>query len=189
MRKLSFLFFSAIIVLVSCDGRDRKHKTNAEILKENKLFESFSEQIQYIPEEQTEIFIDTVLSTGFQIKLHYYSIAGDYSTKIKATSDKANKTFYFKNFEAQYSVSKNKSLITQQVISKNLFSAYGSPDFWKKAVMQFVWVDYENSTEDFITLNTSFNIPETDIYKDFRIIVNTLGNIKIQQVNLVESVM
>lgn len=184
-EKVTIYIFFTSLTLLSCDGRNRKHKTNAEVLKENKLFKSFSKEIKYIPEQQTKIFTDTVLSSGFQIKLQYYSLDNEYATKtIKAT----NKTLHYKNFEARFAVYNDNKLVSNQIVNKKLFSNFESTDFWRKAIMQFVWIDYENSTENFLVLNTSFNIPETEVYKDFRIIVDATGNIKIKQTNLVESV-
>ncbi|WP_034039965.1 DUF4738 domain-containing protein [Wocania ichthyoenteri] len=189
MKKLCVLIFIIIITLVSCDGRDRKYKTNAEVLKENKLFDSFSEEIKYIPAQRTEVLTDTILSTGFQVKIQYYALDNDYSSKTVKPSNKINKILHFKNFEAHFQISKNKKLVTQNIINKELFKKFGSPAFWEQAIMQYVWIDYENSTEDFIVLNTSFNIPETEIYKDFSIAINAFGNIKISQINLVENLL
>lgn len=188
MRNLYILFFGLIITLISCDGRDRKYKTNAEVLKENKLFDSFSEEIKYFPEQRTEVFTDTILSTGFQVKIQYYSLDKSYSSETVKPSSEINKTLHFKNFEAQFQISKNNKLVTQNIINKKLFNKFESPTFWKQAIMQFVWVDYENSNENVIVLNTSFNIPKTEIYKDFSISINAFGNIKIREINLVENV-
>ncbi|MFD1161958.1 hypothetical protein [Hwangdonia seohaensis] len=189
MRNLSILCCALIITLISCDGRDRIHKTNAEVLKENKLFDSFSEEIKYIPELRTEILTDTILSTGFRVKIQYYALDKAYSSKTIKTSSLINKTLHFKNFEAQFQVLKNNQIIAQHVINKDVFKKFESPAFWKQAIMQFVWIDYENSTADFISINTSFNIPETDIYKDFSIIIDTFGAVKIKEVNLLENVL
>ncbi len=189
MRNLVFLFFILFIVLTSCDGRDRKHKTNAEVLKEHKLFDSFSEHVKYIPEQPTEVFTDTILSTGFQVKIKYYSLENDFISKTTNASNDKNNTTHFKNFEAQFQVSKNNNLLTRDFINKEMFSKFESKAFWAAAIMQFVWIDYENSSEDFITLNTSFHLPETEEYKDFSIIINKFGEIKIRAINLVENIL
>ncbi len=189
MRNLYVLFFVLFIALMSCDGRDRKYKTNADVLKANKLFDSFSEQVKYMPEQPTEVFTDTILSTGFQVKIKYYALENDVISKTSTTPNDHNKTVYFKNFEAQFQVSKNNNLLIRDFINKKMFTKFESHAFWAAAVMQFVWVDYENSTEEFLTLNTSFHIPETKVYKDFSIVVNKFGKIKIRQIDLVENVL
>ncbi|WP_341215124.1 hypothetical protein [uncultured Wocania sp.] len=185
IKKLCVFIFVVIITLISCDGRDRKYKTNTEVLKENKLFDSFSEEIKYIPEQRTEVLTDTFLSTGFQIKIQYYAL----DTKTVKFSNDKNKTLHFKNFEAQLQILKNNKLVVQNIINKRSFIEFESPTFWEQAIMQFIWIDYEKSTENIITLNTSFNIPETEIYKDFSIIIDAFGNIKIREISLVENVL
>lgn len=189
MKGLFVLFFSFIITFLSCDGRDRKYKTNAEVLKEHKLFESFSEEIEYIPELRTEINTDTLLSTGFRIKLQYYSTEDSYSAKTIEPSNHPNKTLHFKNFEAQVKISKNNSVVAQGTINKKLFQTFGPPSFWDAAIMQYVWIDYERSNQDFVTLNTSFNIPKTEVYKDFSIIIKKSGVIELKQINLTETLL
>lgn len=189
MRSLIILFFASFITFLSCDGRDRKYKTNAEVLKEHQLFESFSKEIKYIPEQRTEIHIDTLLSTGFQVKLHYYALDGSYSSKSLKSSNNKNIIIHFKNFEAQVEVSKNRSVITQGIINKKLFKEFESPAFWGAAIMQSVWIDFEYSNQDFVTLNTSFNIPKTKVYKDFSITINKYGEVDIKQINLTENLL
>lgn len=189
MRVLFVLFFALTITFLSCDGRDRKYKTNAEVLKEHKLFESFSKEITYIPEQRTEIYTDTLLSTGFHVKLQYYSINDSYSTKTIKSPNNPNKTTHFKNFEAQVQVLKNEKHILQGNINKTLFQAFESAAFWDTAIMQYVWIDYQHSSQDHVTLNTSFNIPKTEVYKDFSIIINKFGEIDIKQINLTKTLL
>ncbi|WOD43065.1 hypothetical protein [Hwangdonia lutea] len=189
MKHLCILCFTLIFTLLSCDGRDRIYKTNAEVLKENKLFDSFSEAIKYIPEQRTEILTDTILSTGFQVKIQYYALDKAYSSKTIKASNETNTTLHFKNFEAQFQVLKNNKLIAQNIINKEVFKKHEASTFWNQAIMQYVWIDYENSTAEFITINTSFNIPKTDIFKDFSIIIDTFGAVKIKEINLLENVL
>ena len=50
MNKIALLLFILLVTLISCDGRERAHKSNTEVLIENKLLDSFSESIKYIPD-------------------------------------------------------------------------------------------------------------------------------------------
>ena len=81
MYKLLILISSLSIALLSCDGRDRTYKSNVEILKSNNLFESFSKQVNFIPNLPVEIFTDTILSNGFQVKINYYSVENSFISK------------------------------------------------------------------------------------------------------------
>src|SRR5690606_36328526 len=76
MKQFIFLLVIATIVIVSisCDGRYRVFKTNTEDLIENKLLDSFSEIISYVPETYIEIVTDTILNSVFHVKLKIYTI-------------------------------------------------------------------------------------------------------------------
>lgn len=185
MKKLLFLILISSIVFISCDGRDRTYKTNVEVLKESNLFDSFSTQTKYIPNNHIEIYTDTILNTGFQVKLKYSSLENNYVSKtIKSKKDTLININY-KNFEAEFQVIKNNILITEKIINKALFSNFEDQEFWNKAIMQYVWLDHNTSTKNHINLNTSFCVPETEICKDFTITINEDGYIKIKEINLI----
>ncbi|MCB4797812.1 hypothetical protein [Neotamlana laminarinivorans] len=176
------------IILFNCDGRERAYKTNADILKENKLFKSFSETINYIPKQPVIIITDTILNNGFNIKINYHSIE-DAPLIIDKLSknDTLQKTVY-KNFEAQITVSKINSLPHQFLVNKSSFSNFENNDFFNKAIMQYVWIDFEASTKNTICLNTAFHIPETENYRDFVISINKFGIIQIKEKQLTQNI-
>lgn len=189
MKKLMFLIFLPVVVLLSCDGRDRAYKSNAEILSDSNLLESFSKQIKNIPNESVEIYIDTILSNGFQVKLKYNSIEGDFISVVKETKHDSVIYTNHKNFEAKFQVLKQGEIISEYLLNKHIFSKFDKSTFLKNAVMQFVWIDYDSSTKDYINLNTSFRIPETESYKDFSIKIDSFGNMEIKEINLVSQVL
>ncbi|AUP77211.1 hypothetical protein [Flavivirga eckloniae] len=181
MKKLAVLMFLSIITLISCDGRDRKYKTNTEVLKENKLLKSFKEAIKFVPETYTEIKSDTILSNGFKIKINYYSVENDFVLETKKSKNDSLIKIHHKNFEAQLLVFKNNTIINQSLINKKLF--YNDDiTFWQNAIMQFVWIDHEASNKNELYLNTSFCIPSTEECKDFVLKINKQGIIKIEEV-------
>lgn len=188
MKKLVFLILLFIITLISCDGRDRKYKTNAEVLQESNLLKSFSEEINFIPFEPVEIITDTIMSNGFQIKLKYNSLENSFITKLSKSETEEVINTNYKNFEASIFVLKDEKIIFNETINKELFYEFETPTFWSSAIMQFVWIDYETSTKNSINLNTSFCIPETDVCKDFAINIDTYGNIKIEETNLIAKI-
>ena len=187
INKLLFLFIF-IITLFSCDGRNRKHKSNAEVLHEKNLFNSFSEQIIFSPEHNVEIVNDTILKNGFHIKMKYYSVKNNSIIKIKKTENDTTTKILYKNFIAKLKVSKNGKVIYDSVIDKSLFSTHENSMFLKNSIMQYIWVDYEASTKKELYLNTSFNIPETENYKDFVIKIDEDGGIKIKEKNISENI-
>lgn len=186
MNKFYVLFFLIGIALFSCDGRGRAYKSNVEVLKSNNLLESFSKQVEFFPNEPVKIFTDTLLSDGFQIKINYYSLENSFISKTKTSLKGSVIHTNHKNFEARLQVFKNDTLLIEQTLNKDVFEKHDTESFFKDAIMQFVWIDYENSLEDFITLNTSFYKPETDIYKDFCIQIDKTGAIEVKAINLIK---
>ncbi|TNJ41717.1 hypothetical protein KFZ70_12825 [Tamlana fucoidanivorans] len=180
VTKLYFTIIIAILAL-SCDGRYRKFKSKAEVLTELNLKEAFSKEIHIIPENPVQIVTDTVLNNGFKIKIHYYSQKDSVfvGSKINNTEDET----YFKNFEATINIQNGEHKKHSVTLNKASFKDFETAAFWNRAVMQFVWIDFEASNEEFVYLNTAFNIVNTSVFKDFRISINKYGIVNIQQVN------
>lgn len=180
-NKLLILLLLSIALLISCDGRERKYMTNAEVLQENDLLNKFSEQIKFVPNSPVVIDTDTILNNGFNVKINYRSLENatfyEVSKKEKDSIIKMN----YKNFEAYIEVFKDDKPINQTSISKLLFADFENTTFWNRAIMQYVWVDHNKSNDNILYLNTSFNIPETEVYKDFIVAIDKSGAIRIEQ--------
>lgn len=177
--ELFIIVFTA--TLLSCDGRDRIHKTNAEVLTENNLFDAFSEQVTFVPNAKVEIVTDTILSNGFQVKIKYNSLEQSSVLETTKTQNNTITKTHHKDFEAKLNILKNGIIINQSIINKNIFQDFESASFWKRAIMQYVWIDYEASTNHILYLNTSFNIPNTETYKDFILKIDEYGVIQIKE--------
>ncbi|GAA3608587.1 hypothetical protein Q4Q39_09815 [Flavivirga amylovorans] len=187
MRILTLLILTCIMTLSSCDGRDRKYKTNAEILTENKLLESFTEEIKFIPETYTEIKTDTILSNGFKVKMIYHSLENDFVLESRKMKNDSIAKIHHKNFEAELLVFKDDIIINKSLISKKLFYEFENPTFWASAVMQFIWIDHDASNNDILYLNTSFCIPNTEECKDFIIKIDENGGIQIEKIDILSN--
>jgi len=94
MSKLLYLFSIILIFVLSCDGRERVHKTNEEVLIENKLLDSFSENVKYFPTEYTEQTIDTIFSNGITSKMTFYSDMKNAVYAEEIIDSITHKTFY-----------------------------------------------------------------------------------------------
>ena len=182
MNRLLFFILISALALTSCDGRQRKYKTNAEVLKENKLLKSFTEKIKFVPETYTEIITDTILSNGFEVKITYHSLESDFVLETIKSKNDSRTRIHHKNFEAQLQVFKNNTIINKSLISKKLFYEFESAAFWANAIMQFLWIDYDASYKNMLYLNTSFCIPNTDECKDFTLKINEQGVIQIEEI-------
>lgn len=121
MKKIIFVILTIFITCISCDGQDRVHKSNQEILEQNKLLDSFSEHISYIPETYTETKTDTILSDGTRIAIKIYS---DMSTSVLKTfkKDAIQYKEYHRDFNAHIIVYKQGSEIFNNIINKEFLS-------------------------------------------------------------------
>src|SRR5690606_5302671 len=117
----------------------------------------------------TEIVTDTLLSNDFHIKTIYHSLDNSFVSKKVKNKNGTSTNNYHHNFEVQFQIHKSGMLIKDGIINKELFYDKRNQAFLQDAVMQFVWVDYESTTEHSIQLNTSFNIPNTNTFRDFAI--------------------
>ncbi|MFV0541117.1 MAG: DUF4738 domain-containing protein [Aestuariibaculum sp.] len=180
-----FIFLLCIsISFISCDGRARKYKDNREILKGNNLLRSFSEEITFTPKSYTEINTDTILSSGFRVKIKYYSLEHDYIVKSVKLKTNSITKHYYKNFEAKLDILKDNTLVVSQNITKHHFLQFVPKNFRDKAIMQSLWINEENTTPNSIYLNTCLLVPETGVFKDFSIIIHHNGQIEIKEKNI-----
>ncbi|MBD0833701.1 hypothetical protein [Aestuariibaculum sediminum] len=175
-----FLMLFLVSAFAACDGRSRAHMSNASVLKEDNLYKSFTEELKFIPEQPVVITTDTLLDSGFRVKLNYHSLENNLLEKRTQNINDSTTFSYYKKFEAHIQVYKNNENIVNTIIENSLFSSFENYLFWENAIMQYLWVDQENSDINGVELKTAFHIPETDIYKDFIIKISESGRIEIE---------
>ncbi|SFO01735.1 hypothetical protein SAMN04487989_1115 [Bizionia echini] len=105
----------------ACDGRDRLHKTPQEVLHETKLLDSFSERVNYIPENYAEVLTDTILANGFHIKIKTFTDMENNLLDVTQTDSLTHKTFY-RDVKSQVIISKNEKEIFNKIIDKSFFT-------------------------------------------------------------------
>ncbi|WP_396600978.1 hypothetical protein [Algibacter sp. R77976] len=179
-KLLSFVFAIAIL-FSNCDGQDRKHKSNTEVLQENNQLSAYSKKVEFIPNKPVVIYTDTILSNGFTVKINYHSIEKESFYGVVENENDTTNIKNYKNFEAKISVYKDNSPIAETTISKMTFLEFEDASFWKSAIMQYVWVDPNASNENVLCLNTSFKIVDTENFKDFVVMIDKHGVIKINE--------
>lgn len=174
MNKLIYLLFIFIITLISCDGRNRKHKTNTEVLKENKLLDSFSEIIKYIPETYTEVITDTILDNGFRVKIKTFTEMQDHVLS-EFIIDTIKHKFHYRNYTGKLNVFFKNDLILDETINKSYLNKNEDTAFWDSAIMAGISLDELNSTKHEVHIAVLYCIPESEICKDFKLIVDKKG--------------
>lgn len=180
MKLFSIILLVFITVFTSCDGKERAHYRHEENLQQSKLSESFFEQETYFPEHYSEVLTDTISSSGYHIKLKVYS---DMNTSVlkEFKKDTINYKNHFRNFKGILIVNFNGKEVLNQTLDKSLFTNKENDAFWQEAILGNVTLDYEDSNNNEVLLNAFYRIPETKKYKDFKIIVNSQGYMKIEE--------
>jgi len=171
-KYISILVLVFAIAIVSCDGRDRVYKKNQDVFKLDD--KTNSEKITYIPEAYTETKTDTIISTDFNIHIKYFSLMN--------SSVELSKNELHRNFESQIIVYKKEKLIFNEMITKSDFINSNELQFWDNAIMQYVWLDEEQSNHSQVVINYSFLLPKTNTFQSFTLLIDQKGNRKIRRI-------
>ena len=180
MRKLFTLITLTIITFSSCDGRDRKHKTNKEILIENKLLDSFSERVQYIPETYSEVETDTILNNGFRVKIKTFTEMQD-NVFNEFVIDSIKYKIYYRNYTGQLDVFYNNTSVLKETINKSYLKKNNEEAFWDDAIMAGLSLDEHNSAKKEVSITVLYCIPESEICKEFKIVVDQNGSTTLKE--------
>ena len=121
MNKFTLLILGILIVFLNCDGRDRINKTPQEVLIENQLLDSFSENIKYFPKAYTETTTDTILSNGYRVTIKNYSDMKNSVLKTFETDSIKNKHYFRENI-SEVEVFKDDKQIFKQIINDDFLS-------------------------------------------------------------------
>jgi hypothetical protein len=177
---LIFILFISI-AFVSCDGRYKAYQTNEENLKAHKLYESFAEQVKYIPEAYFEATTDTILSNGFQVKITSYTdMENSYLNEF--TKDSINHKEYYRNINNTISILKNNKEITSTLITKETFINYNGSlqNAIKNKVIQDIWLNqYASIINNKVTVNVLFQKPGTNDKKYYTLSFDENGSFNI----------
>lgn len=182
--KQFIILLLAFIALVSCDGRDRKYKSNQEVLKEHKLLDSFSTKTTYFPAEYTEKVTDTILSNKLRVKMKYYSLEND-AILNEFKVDTITHKHYHRRFAANIEVFNNLSIFKKTITKATILDIDKTNEaFLNTAIMRLVWIDDLKSLENNkAIINILFCKPETDDCLMYKLTVNTDGTYSLNQTN------
>ena len=180
MKKNFFILVILIICFASCDGRERAQNNNKENLEHSKLSDSFFVQTKYFPQEYSETITDTILSNGFRVTIKFYSdmyknVLNDF--KI----DTINYKHYYREFKGDLKVVKKGKTIFNKTIDKSFFTDKLNEMFWKNAIMGDILLDENLVTNKHLYINVFFCIPESEICKNYNIIIDAYGASKIEE--------
>ena len=183
MKQFIFLLVIATIgiVSISCDGRDRMFKNNTEVLIENKLLDSFSENITYFPETYTEVATDTILYNGFHVKLKTYTIMDKHIVnEFKQDSIVYKK--YYREFVTDVIVTKNDKEIFNERIDKEFIHKHNNNLQLNKAIIN-VMVNQVSSVKNHgLVLSAMIKDIQNETIKFCDILIDSEGNLVLKEV-------
>lgn len=167
------LFLIAITIVSSCDGRDRALQSNKERVSKSSLSIDAIETIKFVPEQYLKTVTDTLLDSKTNIQVSYYS-SSNKSVIIANHKHNQHIETHYREFESEIKVFKNDKLLFKDIISKNNFIT-NEQNFWENAVLQYVWLDNFESSDNNYKLFCSFLVPESEKYKMYSIHFNNFG--------------
>ena len=92
------------------------------------------------------------MNSGLQVKLSYQSLENSFVV----TKKESKRSINYKNFESGFKILKDNTIISEGVIDKTFFINNSQYYSLNEGVMQQVWIDLEQSKNNFVVLNTSF---------------------------------
>ncbi|WP_146035198.1 hypothetical protein, partial [Formosa algae] len=159
---LQFSISLLIVTCFSCDGREKSHKKPKQILADNGLLESFSERINYVPEHYTETVTDTILHTGYHVRIKSYT---DMKSNILTTEKKDSldiKTF-FRTPVAEVAVDFKNETIFNHIISKTFISdkLENVSEALHPYQLKSVWIDDDHiASTDTVQMQILYSKPD-----------------------------
>lgn len=179
----SFILAIIVTLCFSCDGRDTVHKSHTEILKDNKLLDSFSQHTTYIPEHYTERTVDTVLSSGFTIKIKSYTQM-ESAYLISEKKDSLNYKTYYRNSLANVVVSRNTKKLFNDTISKTFISSYTKTPLntLDQYILTSVWLDDKDlPNPEHLKLHIEYCKPEHKACLTYLLTITTAGTFTLEK--------
>ncbi|MCO4820797.1 MAG: hypothetical protein KC469_01930 [Flavobacteriaceae bacterium] len=163
-------------MFTSCDGRYRTFE-NTSFLNLNILQNaSTSNNIKIVPKKNMVSKTDTIINPNLNISIKYYSL----EDALIPVLNKHGQKEYFREFESEINIYVHEQLTVKNIISKDDFKTFEESTFWKKAILQYVWLNPFETTKDNISINCSFLVPNSKAFKSYKIYFNREGKREIK---------
>ena len=175
--KTTSLIITLFVILsfISCnDGQERMHKTPQEVLHENKLLDSFSENIIYTPVNYNEVENDTLFASGHRILIKYYTDLEN-SILVSNKEESKNHKHYYREFSASVLVTKGDNVYFDKTIDKDFLinSEISTRHYLQDKYMKNIWIQNSDSNfKDKLIINIEFFSPLTNESIIYKIIIS-----------------
>jgi len=182
MQKLLPLLLLACIIFISCDGRNRTKHSNAEVLKQHNLLESFSKHKEYIPKQYTEVVTDTILSNGYKVKIKTFSDMNNSITK-QLKKESVTHNIQYRKFISEVYIFKDDKLVFNETIDDSFLEKHiPNISSLNESIIKGLAINEEKSLEtNTIHLSISNCIPDKTVNcPSYFIIIDEKGHFKIK---------
>ncbi|CDF79148.1 conserved hypothetical protein [Formosa agariphila KMM 3901] len=179
-----FLFILTIIIFSSCDGRDKTHVKSLQILEDKNRLTSFAERIKYFPEHYSETITDTILSTGYTIRVKTFV---DMKTNILTSNAHTsyNTKILYRNANANVLVTLDDKILFNETISKGFIQHHrnDTSKLLDSYILKSIWIDdSQDFSKDSVIFNIFYSKPEdASINKSFLLTISKQGDFKITE--------
>ena len=149
-----------LLLSFGCDGRDRVHKSNEEVLIENKQLDSFSENIKYFPEAYSEVETDTILGNGFEVKTKVFTNMSN-NVLIETKKDSVINKHLYRERVAELQIIYQGKMIFSKLIDKEYFHNNPSSKYkpLKYTILRDVFIEDKHFSDKTVTLNFLYYYP------------------------------
>jgi len=140
MKLFSTFLLIFILVLSSCDSKDRARKTTEQKLKQSKLTDSIFLLEKYIPELYSEVIVDTTLNNNIKVHIKSYT---DMSNNVlnDFKIDTIHYKYFYRELISDLKVTLDGKTIFNETINKSYFNDSEDNFFWNKALMIGLYIN------------------------------------------------
>ena len=175
MNKLIVLFFIITITFFNCDGRKNKNDTLKESITKFKDSIKSTEIIKYFPEVYEEVETDTILNTGFHVKIKTFTNMKQ-NVLNEIIIDTVHYKYYYRNYTNKLEIFYNEKVIIDEYFSKSNFRKDEDTLFWNDALLGGFSLEDANADTEHVSIIAFFCLIESEDCKEYKIIIDKKGN-------------
>jgi len=180
MKFIVVILLVSIIVFSSCDGKERARYTPEEKLEQSELSDSFFLQEKYLPDEYSEVVTDTIINDKISISIKSYTdMNNNVLNEVKI--DTIHYKHYYREIISDLNIVLDGKTIFSETIDKSYFKDNEDKLFWKEAIMLGLYLDDEQTTNKHAYFNVSYCMIESEICKDYNLIIDDKGKLVIKE--------
>ena len=180
MKYLVALLLLLAITFTSCDGRDRKLNKMSESKGVSEIPGPFFIQEEYFPKEYSEVLTDTIFNNNINVSIKSYT---DMNNNVlnEGKVDSIHYKHFYREIISDLAIKIDGKTIFNETIDKSYFKDNEEKLFWDEALMLGLYVDYEQTTKEYLYFYVSYCMIESETCKDYSLIIDNNGKLVIKE--------